>query len=220
MNAADRDRRAAAAYAAGDLDAAQRALARARIDDDPAFAREVAAMGAVVELLGEVPGAAWTAIAAPPAARRRRPASERRMRALAGAMACLAVGVAVGLVAGRGPSIDGVRTHGSGLVLHALPGADATDRAVAYIPDRDHMLLHVIHLPRPAPGTFYEAWLLTDTHHLAPIVAFRVDHKGRAALVLRLPDDPHRYRYIDISVQRVDGGAGHSGDSVLRTRLV
>ncbi len=218
MNATDRNRRAAAAYVAGELDPAQRAMARARIDDDPAFAREVTAIGAVAELLGEMPGAAWAAIAAPPAPRRR--SAPGRLRTLAAGFACVAVGLAVGLLANAGTSIDGVRTHGSGLVFHALPGAASADRAVAYLPDQDHLLLHVIHLPRPAPGTYYEAWLLTDTRHLAPIVAFRVDMKGRAALVLRLPDDPNRYRYIDISVQRVGGGTEHSGHSVLRTRLV
>ncbi len=74
-------------------------------------------------------------------------------------------------------------------------------------------------LPRPRPGTYYEAWLLTDTRHLAPIVAFDVDRHGHAALVLRLPQDPHHYRYLDISVQRV-GGTAHSGHSVLRSRLM
>ncbi len=213
-------RRDAARLASGELDQAQRAMAHTRIADDPAFAREVAAMRGIVDVLGEVPGAAWNAIALPAPARGRRRMPRRAARAFVAGLACVAAGVAIGAVVNQGTSIDGVRTHGSALVLKALPGTAPTNRAIAYIPDRDHMLLHVVHLPRPRPGTYYEAWLLTDTRHLAPIVSFGVDKKGHAALVLRLPEDPHHYRYLDISVQRIGGDTSHSGHSVLRSRLM
>ena len=40
--------------------------------------------------------------------------------------------------------------------------------------------------------------------------------RGSFALRTRLPRDPARYRYIDISREPLDGNRNHSGASVLR----
>ncbi len=105
------------------------------------------------------------------------------------------------------------------VVLAPLGQAAASERAVAFMPAPGQMVLRVADLPPSAPGSFYELWLMTDRRRLEPVAAFRVGDNRRAQLVLRLPDDPHRYAYLDISVQRVGAGTTHSGDSVLRGRL-
>lgn len=70
-------------------------------------------------------------------------------------------------------------------------------------------------LPPSPHGTYYELWLMTDSRHLTPIVAFSIGATGSGRLSLRLPDNPVHYRYLDISQQRLGGGTAHSGDSVL-----
>ena len=81
------------------------------------------------------------------------------------------------------------------------------------------MVLRVNHLPPSPDGTYYELWLMTDARRLAPVAAFRVGQRGSTQLTLRLPDDPRRYVYLDISRQRIGAGTAHSADSVLRGRI-
>lgn len=199
-------------------------------DEDPGFASEIEAIRAMTELLAEVPAEAWQPIPAMSAdaapASRRHPRPVRLSRTLAGiaAAACLALGFAGGAVLEGGSGGSASRpanptANGPAVVLHPLSSASAKSLAVAYMPGPGQMLLRVAHLPPSPPGTYYELWLMTDVRHLAPVAAFRIGLGGRAALSLRLPDDSHRYIYLDTSRQRIGGGTAHSGDSVLRGRL-
>jgi hypothetical protein len=59
----------------------------------------------------------------------------------------------------------------------------------------------------------YEVWLFnsaTDAVGLARVA------RGSFAVRARLPEDPGRWRYVDVSREPLDRNPGHSGASVLR----
>jgi hypothetical protein len=87
------------------------------------------------------------------------------------------------------------------------------------MPGGNHMVLRVRNLPRSAPGTYYELWLMTSATHLLSVTSFRVGASGTGSLQLVLPDDPSNYRYLDISVQHLGAGVSISQDNVLRGAL-
>ncbi len=76
-------------------------------------------------------------------------------------------------------------------------------------------------LPAPAPGTFYEMWLMDPTTGTPVSVASMKEPTPDVAAVIDVPPgtDPSRYDVVDVSVQRLDGGPQHSGNSVLRGTL-
>jgi hypothetical protein len=76
--------------------------------------------------------------------------------------------------------------------------------------------LSVHGLAATTTGHYYEAWLMTSTQRLISLASFQVAKRGHAQLTVHLPTAPSRYRYIDISLQSVADGAGHSQQSVLR----
>jgi hypothetical protein len=80
----------------------------------------------------------------------------------------------------------------------------------------NRMLLRVDDLPPAPAGSYYEAWLLDGPGRVVPVASFSVGDDGRAVVELPLPAAADRYRYLDVSLQRIDGGAEHSGDSLLR----
>lgn len=189
---------------------------------------ELMAMEALTRRLEALPPEAWKSIPAPRPERHRRVTAARHWRpavVTASAAACLAVGFGTGLsvsAGSAGPSggvAGSLAARGPSVVLAPLGPAAGSERAVAVMPAPGQMVLRVADLSPSPPGTFYELWLMTDRSRLVPVAAFRVGDNRRAQLVLRLPDDPRRYTYLDISVQRVGAGTSHSGDSVLRGRL-
>ncbi|MFZ0091212.1 MAG: anti-sigma factor, partial [Solirubrobacteraceae bacterium] len=137
--------------------------------------------------------------------------------------ACLAVGFGAGALVESGHSGGSTpaprQANVPSVVLRPLAPGSGHSLAVAYMPGSDQMLLRVAHLPPSAPGTYYELWLMSSLRRLTPVTAFQIGEAGQARLTLRLPDSSSRYLYLDISLQRVGGGTGHSGDSVLRGRL-
>ncbi len=88
--------------------------------------------------------------------------------------------------------------------------------ALATMLPAGQMVVTVRHLPRSAPGTYYELWLMTNLKQLAPVSSFRVAHDGSVHLDVVLPDNPHHYAYLDISLQRIGAGTAHSSVNVLR----
>lgn len=140
-----------------------------------------------------------------------RPLAVRPILAAAAAIALLAIGVGAGVLLKRTP-----REGGQTVALRPLPGQPTTAIAHAQLTRDGHMLLRIQELPAPKPGTYYEAWLMTNTTRLVPVVAFRPDTNGSVQINVPLPAASTSYRYIDISLQHTDAGAAHSHHSVLR----
>ena len=160
-----------------------------------------------------MPEDAWETVPAQPAPvaerphRRRRVADPAAARRGGAAVALLAVGVAGGLlVDGGGESAP----QGPTVALRAVDGAPASSSALARMTGGGHMLLTVRGLPPAKPGTYYEAWLMSDGKHLVPVASFTVDAAGEARIDVPLPASASDYRYIDVSLQHAAGGTEHS----------
>ena len=65
----------------------------------------------------------------------------------------------------------------------------------------------------PRPDGSYEIWLYSSIVEAKSLGSFR---DTKIQLDARLPDDPEKYRYVDVSLEPADGNPNHSGDSVLR----
>jgi Anti-sigma-K factor rskA len=154
--------------------------------------------------------------------RPRRPALVLRpLAAAALSLALVAAGVGTGLLLrsggdGRGPGgpADGTvtvrleplgsggRTAAGAVTLSGGAGGRASVRLSGLAPS--------------SRGDFYELWLLGDGGELVSLGSVRVPRSGRAELRVRLPVDPARFRFLDVSREPADGDPGHSADSVLR----
>ncbi len=163
--------------------------------------------------------------------RRRRRLVLRPVLAAVAAAGLLGAGVGVGLLAGSGddttpaprsaPVRQTAQTDPWVLAsLRPLPGsgrAAATGRVAVTLHPGGRARLDVAGLAPTRDGSFYEAWLMTDDRHLVALGTFKVGPRGRARMDVPFGADPRAYRYVDVSLQREDGGPGHSGRSVLRT---
>jgi hypothetical protein len=212
--------------------------ARRRLAEDPALRERVQRLAEVAGRLDELSPAAWE-VAVPPAGEERvadtgapatspapapaassatGPARRRRIGApaLAAALAVVALAVGVGIGAliwsGGGSGTPSART----VVLRPLPGSASAASGSAQVTSGGRLVLRVRRLPASGAGRYYEAWLMTDATHLVPVAAFTVRGSGSARVTVPLPAPAARYRYFDVSLQQVSGGAAHSGDSVLR----
>jgi len=67
-------------------------------------------------------------------------------------------------------------------------------------------------------GHVYELWLMDSTRDLISVATFRVNAAGAAQITAPLPAPPSHFRYLDVSLQPLDGTALHSSQSVLRGR--
>lgn len=230
-------------YLLGELDPAARAAFEARVAADPALRAEVERLAPAVARLERLPepvwdaatsssaparsrGAAPAASSAPALVPRRRwlpllPARTWGVAALA-AVALLAAGVGIGVLVGGGDGAGGSAAPvvtGPGIALAPLGSAPASASADAHMTGPNRMLLTIEDLPPAPAGTYYEAWLLNDPDDLVPVASFAVGADGRAVVEVPLPAAADRYRFIDVSLQRIDGGTEHSSNSVLRGAL-
>ena len=73
-------------------------------------------------------------------------------------------------------------------------------------------------MPASRPGEYYELWLLDGPGKLVSLGSFRVPPSGEARVEVPMPADPRLFRFVDISVERLDEGPEHSGLSVMRAR--
>ena len=149
----------------------------------------------------------------------------RRRRAVlvsvAAAVAVLVVGVGIG-VANRQ---DAGPTEIAAAELAPYGGADvgSAGGTVEVVSEDDQLRLQVdMHdLPAPAPGTFYELWLIDPTTGTPVSVATMRDGSSDVTTSVDLPagTDPATYDVVDVSVQEDGAGPEHSGNSVLRGTL-
>ena len=152
--------------------------------------------------------------------------SARRRRwatVLISAAAVVAVVAGVGVFAATRP--DPAPTELAAAELLPYEGAQVGEAAgqVELIDDGDQLTLRVDmrDLPAPAPGTFYELWLIDPTTGEPVSVATMKDGSSDVATEIAVPSgtDPAQFDVVDVSVQEEDAGPEHSGNSVLRGTL-
>lgn len=162
------------------------------------------------------------------AARRRR--GRTMLVVLLAAAAIVAVAVAVSAGAGEEPATGGSSAPDSPAEAEPAdededaPAADPTEAGSELEPlpaaprgvsggvalEQGRLELQLEGLPG-RPGD-YEVWLydsVIDSVSLGRL-------QGNGALSARLPRDPSSFRFLDVSLERGDGGPAHSGRSVLR----
>ncbi|HET9093749.1 MAG TPA: anti-sigma factor [Solirubrobacteraceae bacterium] len=198
---------------------------------EPELAAELEAMSSIIATLEQIPERAWLSELGPAPERRAAAARARRTwrpsRSIGGspwagalvAATCLVVAFLVGsLTHPLSSSSTRAPAAGPDVVLRPVSTSGAGHSlAVAHmLGGNRRMHLQVVHLPPSRPGTYYELWLMTSTKDLVSVSSFRLSASGSGNLDLILPDNPGRYRYLDISVQRVGGSPAISSDSVLR----
>jgi hypothetical protein len=213
------------------------AEARRRLDADPALRARAARLAEVAGTLSELSPAAWEVAsgaqsespgpgpapasgesATAPVRRRWRLASPALTAALVAV--ALAIGVGVGALVWSGGS-GGIGGGGAGqpgrtVALRPLPGTYGNAAGSARVTPGGELTLSVDRLPAAGAGRYYEAWLMTDTRHLVSLASFEVHGSGSARVTVPLPAPASRYRYFDVSLQKVSGGTAHSNRSVLR----
>ena len=74
-------------------------------------------------------------------------------------------------------------------------------------------------LPPSRRNQAYEVWLYNSPRNARSLGGKVTNRQGLLQGRAELPGNFTRYSYIDISRERVDGNAGHSGTSVLRERI-
>lgn len=214
-------------YLLGELSGAQLAEAERLLREDESFRAEVERLRPVVSRLEELPPQAWEELTPPalpplPAADSRPAPSARRIGRLRpalaslGAAALLAVGVGIGWTLAGPEGEDG--GAGRTVAFEPVSPADAPASGSAELVGAGggEADLELSGLPPSAEGEYYELWLLTAPDDLISLGSFRVDESGAAEVQVPLPVDPARFEFLDISVERDDGDASHSGVSVLR----
>lgn len=206
------DKMTAADYVLGDLDDLERARFERAMERDEALRAEVDELAVLTRRMGSLSDEAWRHVmpeSKKPARRLARPALRSRRKLLAGLTAVAAAAVAMILVLGSGSSTREVR-------LTALAGAPSGATATATIDSANHAEMVIERLRPTDRGHYYELWLMTSTSRLVPVASFRVNARGDARMSLPLPAPADRYRYLDVSLQRVGGAGGISSISVLR----
>lgn len=139
----------------------------------------------------------------------------------AAAIVALVVGIGV-LAASR---TDPAPTELAAAELLPFDGAQVGNAGgqVELIDDGDQLSLRVDmrDLPTPAPGTFYELWLIDPATGEPVSIATMKDGSSDVATDVALPagTDTDRYEVVDVSVQEDGAGPAHSGNSVLRGTL-
>ena len=153
----------------------------------------------------------------------RRRASRRRGALVAAAAAVVVLVVGVGLVVANQRSDDVTSVATAELVPYRGRRSGGAAGTVEVLSEDDQQRLRVdMHdLPAPAPGTFYELWLIDPILRPAGLRRHdegrveRGDHRHRPASRNRTG----RYNVVDVSVQEESAGPEHSGNSVLRGTL-
>ena len=160
-------------------------------------------------------------------------AAVRRRRLLAAAVAGF---VAIGLIAflvlrgdddeGGGEQRAGARPAAQAQVvaqaiLRPVGGDSRQPRGVAVVARQEGRLQLVVQaqLEPTGEGEAYETWLYRSPTDAVSLGGRPTDRQGRYQGTAALPNDFGNYDFLDISRERIDDDAEHSGQSVLRGRF-
>jgi anti-sigma-K factor RskA len=228
--------------ALGEVPADAQAGLADRLRDDPRLRAEVERLAPVVARLERQPADTWDAPDPPPlvvgaplpgAASPRRGLRSRwrdvvilrPAAAVAASVAFVAAGVVGGVVlTGDDRSEPGGAPPSRVLTLGPVPvgeggtGERAAGMATLVDRGRGRVTVEVRGVVADSDGRFHQLWLLPAEGAGAPVSVgtFRVGDAGRETVTFDLPDDPERYRFLDVSAEPPDGNPDHSGTSVLR----
>lgn len=162
---------------------------------------------------------------------------ERRRQALAGLVALLVLvaGVTTWLIAGgdeqaeRASGDDQTQPAGQGGAPRILQqvdlrppegGGDARGQAVvAQRGNQTQLAIAAQGLEMTGRNEAYEVWLYNSQEDARSIGAQVTDREGNFQGAGPLPDDWQKYRFVDVSLEKVDRNPANSGNSVLRGRL-
>jgi len=218
-------------YLLGELSGSELAEAERLLRDDPEFRAQVERLAPLVGELSELPPEAWEGLEPPPPREPlvRESAGEQRRRPWAGrlsirpalvaaaSVALILAGVGIGaLVSGGGePAVTSASTVDLRPVSTLASSSGGTARLDGEAGEAE---LEFRGLPASKPSEYYELWLLNSPDELVSLGSFRVPASGEARVQVPMPVDPQLFRYVDVSVERLDEGPGHSGLSVLRAK--
>lgn len=105
------------------------------------------------------------------------------------------------------------------LVLKPVKGAEgAAVAAIAQRGKRRTLIVQARVKPNKT-GQAYEVWLYNSDSDARSLGAQVTDRQGTYQGAAELPRDFARFKFIDVSREKVDDASGHSGRSVLRGRI-
>ena len=154
-------------------------------------------------------------------------ASAVRNRRIASALAGLVIAAAVviGLIALLGGDDDGkkkasrpVQPRIVGQLLLNPINRGGKDQGIAIVAERnkERDLIVQARLTPTKQGQAYEVWLFNSPKDAVSIGAQVTDQQGNYQGAGKLPAALSRYKFIDVSLEKIDNNAEHSGNSVLR----
>lgn len=107
------------------------------------------------------------------------------------------------------------------VVLQPLDRSDRESAGLAVIGEQDGKLSLIVtaQLPRNKRTEAYEVWLYNSKTEAVSLGAQQTDQAGIYQGAGPLPADYEKYKYFDISREKIDRQAAHSGSSVLRGEI-
>jgi len=107
------------------------------------------------------------------------------------------------------------------LVLRPQGDQGRNTAGIAVIAERggQRQLIVQAQLPASKDREAYEVWLYNSKDDARSLGAQVTDQQGTFQGAGPLPDNFERYRFIDVSREKVDQERGHSGNSILRGRI-
>jgi Anti-sigma-K factor rskA/Sigma-70, region 4 len=122
-----------------------------------------------------------------------------------------------------GPSTTSKTAANTSVVgqVELKPLQGKTGRGAAVIADRGGQLQLVVQaqLTPSKPKQAYEVWLYNSQGSAKSLGAQVTDKQGNLTGTAQLPTDYKNFKFIDISLEKVDNNTKHSGDSVLRAAI-
>lgn len=105
------------------------------------------------------------------------------------------------------------------VALKPLQGKSGQGAAVIARRDGKLQLLIQARLTPTKQKQAYEVWLYNSQGDAKSLGAQVTDQQGNLTGTAPLPDDYKKFKFIDISLEKVDNNRKHSGDSVLRAAI-
>ena len=210
-------------YLLGELSETERAAAERRLREEPGFREQVERLRPVVDELRELPREAWElrdpepAAATPTRSRPRLRLPRLRPAVALGSLCALLLAAGIGIGALIFGGDDGASSTAATIALRPVTSKASRASGIALLDESDNRAtVRVSGLTPNAPTSYYELWLMDGPKRLLSLGSFRVPSSGATSVSVPLPVDPRLFHYLDVSLEPVNGGPQHSGDSVLR----